>query len=56
MWGVHCAQGGKTEYKSVTVAEDSTGVEFMDFYLDDHTRPKWVSARCPLTHTLPQRA
>ncbi|KAK9909683.1 hypothetical protein WJX75_006002 [Coccomyxa subellipsoidea] len=32
---------GKTEYKSVTVAEDSTAEEFMDFYLDDHTRTKW---------------
>ena len=36
-------QDGKTEYKSVTVAEDSTAEEFMDFYLDDDTRPKWVS-------------
>ena len=44
MFGAGGWQGGKTEYKSVTVAEDSTGVEFMDFYLDDHTRPKWVSA------------
>jgi hypothetical protein len=35
-------QGGKTEYKSVTVAEDSTAEEFMDFYLDDPTRTKWV--------------
>lgn len=37
------SQDGKTEYKSVTVAEDSTAEEFMDFYLDDHTRTKWVS-------------
>lgn len=37
-------QDGKTEYKSVTVAEDSTAEEFMDFYLDDHTRTKWVSS------------
>ena len=37
-----CHQDGKTEYKSVTVAEDSTAEEFMDFYLDDHTRTKWV--------------
>eukprot|EP00887_Chlorella_sp_A99_P003282 scaffold9.g3282.t1 len=33
--------GGKTEYKSVTVAEDATAEEFMDFYLDDDSRPKW---------------
>ncbi|CAL5219821.1 g1733 [Coccomyxa viridis] len=32
---------GKTEYKSVTVAEDSTAEEFMDFYLDDDTRATW---------------
>lgn len=32
---------GKTEYKSVTVAENATCNEFMDFYLDDDTRPKW---------------
>ncbi len=25
------------------MAEDSTAEEFMDFYLDDHTRTKWVS-------------
>lgn len=36
-------QNGKTEYKSVTVAEDSTAEEFMDFYLDDDTRATWVS-------------
>ena len=36
-------QSGKTEYKSVTVAEDSTAEEFMDFYLDDDTRATWVS-------------
>ena len=35
-------QNGKTEYKSVTVAEDSTAEEFMDFYLDDDTRTTWV--------------
>jgi hypothetical protein len=35
-------QNGKTEYKSVTVAFDATAEEFMDFYLDDPTRPKWV--------------
>jgi len=32
---------GKTEYKSTTVYEDATAQEFMDFYLDDNTRPKW---------------
>ena len=32
---------GKTEYKSVTIAEDATAQEFMDFYLDDEVRPKW---------------
>ena len=36
-------QNGKTEYKSVTVAEDSTAEEFMDFYLDDDCRTTWVS-------------
>ena len=35
-------QGNNTEYKSVTVANDATAEEFMDFYLDDPTRPKWV--------------
>ena len=52
-WGCNCCwhlftavlllQNGKTEYKSVTVAEDSTAEEFMDFYLDDDTRATWVS-------------
>jgi hypothetical protein len=32
---------GKTEYKSVTLSEDATAQEFMDFYLDDDVRPKW---------------
>lgn len=32
---------GKTEYKSVTLSEDATAQEFMDFYLDDNIRPKW---------------
>lgn len=32
---------GKTEYKSVTLSEDATAQEFMDFYLDDNVRPKW---------------
>lgn len=32
---------GKTEYKSVTVSEDATAQEFMDFYLDDNVRPQW---------------
>lgn len=36
-------QDGKTDYKSVTVAEDATAQEFMDFYLDDDIRAKWVS-------------
>ncbi|KAK9834973.1 hypothetical protein WJX81_000907 [Elliptochloris bilobata] len=36
-------RGNKTEYKSVTVANDATAEEFMDFYLDDPTRPKWDS-------------
>ncbi|KAL4422444.1 hypothetical protein ABPG75_008641 [Micractinium tetrahymenae] len=34
---------GKSEYKSVTVSEDATAEEFMDFYLDDETRMKWDS-------------
>lgn len=42
-----CLQNGKTEYKSVTVAEDSTAEEFMDFYLDDDTRTTWVSITGP---------
>jgi len=32
---------GRTEYKSITIAENATCNEFMDFYLDDDTRPKW---------------
>ncbi|KAK9817561.1 hypothetical protein WJX74_007751 [Apatococcus lobatus] len=36
-----CLPGNTTEYKSVTVASDSTAEEFMDFYLDDTWRPKW---------------
>ena len=32
---------GKTEYKSITLSEDATAQEFMDFYLDDDVRPKW---------------
>ena len=36
------AQNGKTEYKSVTVADNATAEEFMDFYLDDSSRPTWV--------------
>lgn len=32
---------GRTEYKSVTVCEDATAQEFMDFYLDDDVRPRW---------------
>ena len=35
-------QDGKTDYKSITIAEDSTAEEFMDFYLDDDIRAKWV--------------
>lgn len=31
----------KTEYKSVTISEDSTATEYMDFYLDDSARPSW---------------
>ena len=42
---LQCVQDGKTDYKSVTVAEDATAQEFMDFYLDDDIRAKWVSAR-----------
>ena len=42
-------QNGKTEYKSVTVAEDSTAEEFMDFYLDDDTRTTWVSTSAMLS-------
>ena len=36
-------QDGKTEYKSVTVADNATAQEFMDFYLDDPSRHTWVS-------------
>ena len=36
------AQDGKTEYKSVTVADNATAEEFMDFYLDDPSRHTWV--------------
>lgn len=32
---------GRTEYKSVTLVENATCNEFMDFYLDDDARPKW---------------
>lgn len=35
-------QSGKTEYKSITVADNATAEEFMDFYLDDASRPAWV--------------
>lgn len=40
----HCwhVQSGKTEYKSVTVAENATAEEFVDFYLDDPSRHTWV--------------
>ena len=45
-------QHGRTEYKSVTIADNSTAQEFMDFYLNDPTRQQWVStpspAACPL--------
>lgn len=34
---------GKTEYKSTTVCEDAAAPEFLDFYLDDDTRPAWDS-------------
>ena len=33
-----CLPDGKTEYKSVTVAMDSTAEEFSDFFLDDNAR------------------
>ena len=36
-------QDGKTDYKSLTVAENATAEEFMDFYLDDDSRCVWVS-------------
>ena len=45
-------QNGKTEYKSVTVAEDSTAEEFMDFYLDDDTRATWVCSSLPSAFAL----
>lgn len=32
---------GRTEYKSITITPNATAEEFMDFYLDDPTRPKW---------------
>ena len=32
---------GRTEYKSITLSENATAQEFMDFYLDDDVRPKW---------------
>ena len=32
---------GKNEYKSITITPNATAEEFMDFYLDDPTRPKW---------------
>lgn len=37
-------QGNKTDYKSITVCHDATAEEFMDFFLDDPARMKWVSA------------
>ena len=33
-----CLPDGKTEYKSITVAMDSTAEEFSDFFLDDNAR------------------
>lgn len=39
--------GGKTEYKSVTIAADVTPCEFMDLYLDDSFRRVWVRGRGP---------
>ena len=52
-------QNGKTEYKSVTVADNATAEEFMDFYLDDSSRPTWVCCchrhaclpDCTVSHT-----
>lgn len=38
----YVVQDGKTEYKSMTVADDATAQEFMDFYLDDPSRHSWV--------------
>jgi hypothetical protein len=43
-------QNGKTEYKSVTIAPDTSAEEFMDMYFDDEFRPKWVS-HGPLRHS-----
>lgn len=46
-------QSGKTEYKSVTVADNATVEEFMDFYLDDPSRHTWVrgaSRKCIHAH------
>ena len=47
-------QSGKTEYKSVTVADDATAEEFMDFYLDDSSRHTWV--RLKPCHSTPAQA
>jgi hypothetical protein len=33
--------GGRNEYKSITITPNATAEEFMDFYLDDPSRPKW---------------
>ena len=44
------AQDGKTDYKSVTIAEDATAQEFMDFYLDDDARAQWVSHSSSIAH------
>lgn len=41
-------QDGKTEYKSVTVSDNATAQEFMDFYLDDPSRHIWVCSATPL--------
>jgi hypothetical protein len=46
-------QDGKTEYKSITVAKDATAEEFMDFYLDDPTRMKWVCPPRELSRNVP---
>ncbi|KAK9785505.1 hypothetical protein WJX73_000678 [Symbiochloris irregularis] len=32
---------GKTDYKSLTVSDNATAEEFMDFYLDDDSRSVW---------------
>ncbi|KAI3429771.1 hypothetical protein D9Q98_010084 [Chlorella vulgaris] len=49
---------GKSEYKSVTISEDATPEEFMDFYLDDETRMKWDSmiSETQLLETGPEAA